>query len=109
MYNNGKTVSGEKLFASYELVFELAKGLCDCQNNYIRTNKVGVLVKNETNKVYDLELYFELHSRKPPLKFDFPETELSLRFIWFEKFPWICYSCSMGGWNLLSVFWFIWS
>ena len=63
VYNNGKTVSGEKLFASYELVFELTKGLCDCQNNYIRTNKVGVLVKNETNKVYDREVYFQLHNQ----------------------------------------------
>ena len=41
---------------------------------------------------------------KPTQNFDFQKTELSLRFIWFEKFPWVFYSNSMGGWNLFSVF-----
>ena len=30
---------------------------------------------------------------QPPKNFDFPETAQPFRFVWFEKFPWICYSC----------------
>ena len=29
---------------------------------------------------------------KPPKNFDFPETEQPFRFVWFEEFPWVCYS-----------------
>ena len=29
---------------------------------------------------------------KPPKHFDFPETEKAFRFVWFEEFPWICFS-----------------
>ena len=59
--NNGKTVPGEKRFASYQLVFELARGLWDCcQNNHIGMNQVGLLVKNESNEEYDLEVHFEV-------------------------------------------------
>ena len=29
---------------------------------------------------------------KPPQNFDFPEAEQPLRFVWFEEFPWVCYS-----------------
>ena len=36
VYNNGKTVLGEKLFCSFELVFELATGLKDSQTRTIR-------------------------------------------------------------------------
>ena len=38
---------------------------------------------------------------KPPQNFDFRKTEMSFRFIWFEKFPCVCFSWLMGGWNLL--------
>ena len=27
---------------------------------------------------------------KSPKNFDFPETELSFRFVWFEEFQWVC-------------------
>ena len=33
VYNNGKTVLGEKLFCSFESVFELARGLRDSQTS----------------------------------------------------------------------------
>ena len=46
---------------------------------------------------------------KPPQNLDFPETELSVRFICFGKFLWVCYFCSMGGWNILPVLCFTWS
>ena len=36
VYNNGKAVLGEKLFCSFELVFELATGLKDSQTRTIR-------------------------------------------------------------------------
>ena len=29
---------------------------------------------------------------KTPKHFEFPETERSFRFVWFEKFTWVCYS-----------------
>ena len=29
---------------------------------------------------------------KPPKHFDFPETKKAFRFVWFEEFPWICFS-----------------
>ena len=29
---------------------------------------------------------------KPPKNFDFPETEQPFRFVWFEEFPWVCFS-----------------
>ena len=29
---------------------------------------------------------------KPPKHVDFPETEKAFRFVWFEEFPWICFS-----------------
>ena len=31
--------------------------------NYIRTNYVAILVKNEANEVYDLEVYLEVHKQ----------------------------------------------
>ena len=41
--------------------------------------------------------------------FDFQKnwTVLYVYLVW--KFPWVCYSRSMGGWNLLPAFSFIWS
>ena len=29
---------------------------------------------------------------KPPRNFDFPEIAPPVRFVWFEEFPWVCYS-----------------
>ena len=29
---------------------------------------------------------------KPPKNFDFPETVQLFKFVWFEEYPWICYS-----------------
>ena len=50
VYNNGKTVLGEKLFASYESVFELARRLRDSQTRI--TNKdLGLLVKKEAENI----------------------------------------------------------
>ena len=34
---------------------------------------------------------------KPPKNFDFPETDRFFRFVWFEEFPWVCYSRWEGG------------
>ena len=62
VYNKGKTVPGEKLFTPYELVFE-PRGLRDFQNTYIRTNQIGILVKDEANEVFDFEVYFELYDQ----------------------------------------------
>ena len=31
---------------------------------------------------------------KPPPNFDFVEIEQQFMFVWFEEFPWVCYSCS---------------
>ena len=47
MYNNGKTVLGEKLFRSVESVFELNRGLRDSQTS-INNKDLGLLVKKET-------------------------------------------------------------
>ena len=41
---------------------------------------------------------------KPPKNFDFPETEWSFRFVWFEEFTWVCYSrWEDGAYCLLCV------
>ena len=41
----------------------LGKTFCTFQNNYIKTKQVGVLVKNEANKIYDLEVSFEVYNQ----------------------------------------------
>ena len=38
-----------------------------------------------------------INNCKPPQNFEFLKTELSCRFIWFEKFPWVCEARSTGG------------
>ena len=50
-----------------------------------------------SNKVLLDIIYTELYSLitnvyKPRKDFEFPETEQSFRFAWFEEFPWLCYS-----------------
>ena len=52
--------------------------MCIYQNNYIKTNLVGILVKNKANEVHDLEMYFQciINNCKPPQNFGFTETEL---------------------------------
>ena len=44
--NKGKTVLGEKPFASYESVFELARGLRESQTS-INNQDLGLLPKKE--------------------------------------------------------------
>ena len=50
MYNNGKTVLGEKLFCSFESVFELARGLRDSQTR-INNKDLSLLVKEEAENI----------------------------------------------------------
>ena len=50
VYNKDKTVLGEKLFCSYESVFELARGLRDSQA-CINKKDLGLLVKKEAENV----------------------------------------------------------
>ena len=50
VYNNGKTVLGEKLFCSFESVFELARGLRDSQTS-INNKDLGLLVKKEAENI----------------------------------------------------------
>ena len=50
MYNNGKTVLGEKLFASYESIFELARGLRNSQTS-INNKDLGLLAKKEAENI----------------------------------------------------------
>ena len=50
MYNNGKAVLGEKLFCSFESVFELARGLRDSQTR-INNKDLGPLVKKEAENI----------------------------------------------------------
>ena len=50
VYNNGKTVFGEKLFSSFESVFELNRGLRDSQTS-INNKDLGLLVKKETKNI----------------------------------------------------------
>ena len=56
--NNGKTV---KQYLGKNFVHF-------CQNNYIRTNLVGVLAKNEASEVHDLDVYFEVYKLQNHLK-----------------------------------------
>ena len=43
--------------------------------------------------ILDAELYSLINNvYKPSKNFDLPETERSFRFVWFEEFPWVCYS-----------------
>ena len=50
VYNNGKKVPGEKLFCSFESVFELARGLRDSQTS-INNKDLGLLVKKEAENI----------------------------------------------------------
>ena len=50
MYNNGKTVLGEKLFCSFESVFELNRGLRDSQTS-INNKDLGLLVRKEAENI----------------------------------------------------------
>ena len=50
VYNNGKTVLGEKLFCSFESVFELNRGLRDSQTS-INNKDLGLLVKKEAENI----------------------------------------------------------
>ena len=52
MYNNGKTVLGEKLFCSFESVFELARELRDSRTS-INNKELGLLVKKEAENIYE--------------------------------------------------------
>ena len=50
MYNNGKTVLGEKLVCSFESVFELNRALRDSQTS--KNNKdLGLLVRKEAENI----------------------------------------------------------
>ena len=41
----------------------------------------------------DPQLYFLIKNiYKPHKTFDFPETDRHFRFVWFQEFPWLCYS-----------------
>ena len=59
VYNNVKTVLGGKLCASYESVFELARGLRDSQTS-TNNKDLGLLVKNEAENIckVNIWLYF---------------------------------------------------
>ena len=48
--NKGKTVLGEKLFCSFESVFELNRGLRDSQTS-INNKDLGLLVKKEDENI----------------------------------------------------------
>ena len=50
VYNNGKTVLEEKLFCSFESVFELNKGLRDSQTS-INNENLGLLVKKKAENI----------------------------------------------------------
>ena len=57
------------------------------------------------SEISDAELYYLITNvYKPPKNFDFPETERSFRFVWFEEFTWVCYSrWEDGAYCLLCV------
>ena len=50
VYNSGKTVLEEKLFCSFESVFELNRGLRDSQTS-ISNKDPGIRVKNEAENI----------------------------------------------------------
>ena len=50
VYNNGKAVLGEKLFCSFESVFELNRGLRDSQTS-MNNKDLGLLVKKEAENI----------------------------------------------------------
>ena len=50
VYNKGKTVLREKLFCSFESVFELATGLRDSQTS-INNKDLGLLAKTEAENI----------------------------------------------------------
>ena len=50
VYNNGKTVLGEKIFCSLESIFELYRGLRDSQTS-INKNDLGLLVKKDAENI----------------------------------------------------------
>ena len=76
VYNNGITVPKEKPFAPAIKIFK--DQLINCIPAVKEETIECMLMKCINNNC------------KPPQNFEFPETELSCRFIWFEKFPWVC-------------------
>ena len=64
--------------------------------NFLRLSRWGY------NELYMI-LKCIINTCKPPQNFEFLETELSYRFIWFEKF----WSRSAGVYDWLSIFCFI--
>ena len=50
VYNNDKTVFGEKPFVTYESVFELATGLRDSHTS-VNNKKLGLLVKKGAENI----------------------------------------------------------
>ena len=69
MYNNGEAVLGEKLFCSFESVFELATGLRDSQTSI---NKKDI---RSTCKERDWD--YMQRQRSPFLCFFFKNTEIT--------------------------------
>ena len=50
VYSNGKTVLRERLFCSFESVFELVRGLRDSQTS-INNKDLGLLVKKDAENI----------------------------------------------------------
>ena len=59
----------------------------------LHLNNICLYRSKASSDLADPQLYFLIKNLyKPHKTFDFPETDRHFRFVWFQEFPWLCYS-----------------
>ena len=93
-------------FTQIEKLFTKSTWLTKKKAKSIKTEVIPFIPKQDLHASYiclcrhkamsdigDVELYSLITNvYKPPKNFDFSKTERSFMFVWFEEFPWVCYS-----------------
>ena len=59
----------------------------------LHPNDICLYRSKASSDLADPQLYFLIKNVcKPHKTFDFPKTDHHFRFVWFQEFPWLCYS-----------------
>ena len=67
-------------------------------NEPLHPNDIFLYRSKASSDLTDPQLYFLIKNiYKPHKTFDFPETDRHFRFVWFQEFPWLCYSRLKDG------------
>ena len=96
------SVTSLKLKNSAQKLLDKQKKNKECQDRkiilFIRkqdlySSDICLYCNEAMSDISDAEFYCLITKvYKPPKNFDFPETERSFLFVWFEEFPWVYYS-----------------